>query len=117
MDAHGRWWHAYTELSRPASTSDPANELPDRRKGWQCALCLWRTYVTLSDGRQVEIRCLREGLVFSPGLPEGCSELVNEAASDYSGSTGSGKGQPSSLATVLGGDVNDMCRILHGNKG
>lgn len=38
--------------------------------------------VTLNDGRQVEIRCLREGLVFSPGLPEGCSELVNGAASD-----------------------------------
>lgn len=40
--------------------------------GWQCAHFLGRTFVTLSDGRQVEIRCLLEGLVFSPGL--GCHQ-------------------------------------------
>lgn len=109
---------------RPASTSDAATELPGRCMGWQCAHCLGKTYVTLSDGRQVEIRCLREGLVFSPGLgchqktglPEGCLELVNEAVSNESGSTGSSKGYPSSLAAALGGDVSDICRILHGNK-
>ena len=86
--------------------------------------------VTQTNGRQVNIRCLYERLVVSPGirnhhrpwLSEGCLDLVSEGArskvaSNRSGSSSNSKLQRSSVASIPGWHDTDISWVFNGNNG